>query len=283
MGAHASVILGDYLYLFGGTFFNAAYNASLRYHLPSGTWEELTRMPENSEHLTAAAVGNKIYVVGGRRRVGFQLTNSNILLIYSPQTNTWEEGPDMTTARSGLASVAFGDAFLTFGGEGFDDGGYVFPQVERYTPATETWDSLTRMPLPVHGIGAALLDGKIYIVGGGVTAGWSTTAAAAVFSPPQAQATAVEAIPNSVKPGMSVYPNPVAAGFVTVDLDGGIGPTVQVVVFDMLGREIKRTSARERIPGGLRLSTLDLAPGRYLIRASNGEAILTSVFVKTGN
>jgi hypothetical protein len=51
----------------------------------------------------------------------------------------------------------------------------VFPEHEVYNPKTDTWHSLAPMPVPVHGVtGAAFIDGRIHLPGGGMAQGGSS-------------------------------------------------------------------------------------------------------------
>ena len=76
----------------------------------------------------------------------------------------------MPTARGGLSSAVIGGILYTFGGEGNPDDpvNQVFSNVEAYDMRADVWRSLAPMPVPKHGVGAATLDGKVYIPGGGV-------------------------------------------------------------------------------------------------------------------
>jgi len=82
----------------------------------------------------------------------------------------------MRTGRSGIAGAALGGCLYVFGGEGnrlHAQG--VFPQVERYDPATDRWTAIVPMSLPRHGIGAATLGQRIHIPAGGPVQGFGVT------------------------------------------------------------------------------------------------------------
>ncbi|NIV33838.1 MAG: hypothetical protein GWN58_31645, partial [Anaerolineae bacterium] len=51
----------------------------------------------------------------------------------------------------------------------------IFDQTEVYDPSTGTWFSLTPMPVPRHGIGAAAVGNRLIIPGGGTIAGLRET------------------------------------------------------------------------------------------------------------
>lgn len=56
---------------------------------------------------------------------------------------------------------------FVFGGEGNSvDPSGVFPKVEAYDPATNSWTTHPDMLVPRHGFGAAVVGGRIYLPGG---------------------------------------------------------------------------------------------------------------------
>jgi hypothetical protein len=69
---------------------------------------------------------------------------------------------------------------FVFGGEG---PGGTFPQAEAYEPKSNGWSSHTRMPTARHGLGAAVVAGRIYVISGGPTPGASASAANEIFVP----------------------------------------------------------------------------------------------------
>jgi N-acetylneuraminic acid mutarotase len=136
------------------------------------TWETLPDMPTDRNHLAGVAIGGKLYVVGGRFGAGFQSDMTDALEIFDPATNTWTSQAPMPTVRGGLNAAAVNGCLHVFGGEGSEG---VFPQHEAYDPTTDTWHSLPPMPTPVHGVtGAAVIDGWIYLPGGGTAVGGSS-------------------------------------------------------------------------------------------------------------
>jgi N-acetylneuraminic acid mutarotase len=133
-------------------------------------------MPTPRNHLAAGSLGGKLYAVGGRSGDIGGITNA--LEEYDPATGLWTERAPMPTARGGIAGVAVEGQLYVFGGEGNrarPDG--VFPQVEAYDPATDTWRSLPPMGIPRHGIQAAAIGNRIYIPGGATTEGFGVVAA----------------------------------------------------------------------------------------------------------
>ena len=80
----------------------------------------------------------------------------------------------MLTARSGIAAAVVDNELWVFGGE--DPANFTFnPEVEVYNPVTNTWRQLPDMPFPRHGIWASVIGNKIYLPGGGSSAGFAAT------------------------------------------------------------------------------------------------------------
>jgi len=283
VGAHASVIDGEYIYIFGGTFLNSAYDGVQRFHIPTAQWETLSTMPFSSEHLTAAALNGKIYVIGGRLRVGFQLTNTDMMWIYTPDSDSWEEGPPMPSSRSGLGAVSVENSIITFGGESFDEGPEIFSNVERYTPATDLWDTLTPMAVPVHGIGAALVDGLVYIMGGGTEAGWSTTTTASVFSPPPTPV-GTEHRPELLSDDLKIFPNPARGNSISFQFKSPASRTFDIRVIDMIGRVVQSSTlvSTGTDTGNYSIPSTGLTKGRYILSVQTQQTTVSRVFVWSG-
>jgi hypothetical protein len=69
---------------------------------------------------------------------------------------------------------------FVFGGEGPAG---TFNQMEAYDPRSNGWSSHARMPTARHGLGAATVAGRIYVISGGPTPGDSVSAANEIFVP----------------------------------------------------------------------------------------------------
>jgi N-acetylneuraminic acid mutarotase len=104
--------------------------------------------------------------------------------VYDPATDRWSALAPLPTARSGLAAAVFGNRIYVFGGEGNPaTSSGVFEQNEMYDIAAGTWRTDAPMPTPRHGIGAAVVDQRIYIPGGGIRQGFGPSAQHEAFVP----------------------------------------------------------------------------------------------------
>ncbi|QSB16667.1 hypothetical protein JQS43_10510 [Natronosporangium hydrolyticum] len=160
----------------GGTAADVT-NAHQVYDTTTGTWDTLPAPELRREHHGAAYLDGVIYVAAGRN--GAQ---GNELEAYDIESGRWSRLPDApTVGRSGVAVVAFQGQIYVIGGESVAQG--VFDEVERYDPATRTWQAVTPMREGRHGLGAAALDDGIVLVGGGPRLGISFTDTTEIWRP----------------------------------------------------------------------------------------------------
>jgi N-acetylneuraminic acid mutarotase len=156
--------LGSKIYLFGGARGGTVADASA-YDVDADAWETLPELPESREHCVAAALGGKLYIASGRASGigGFRPKT----WAYDPAARSYQERTAIPTPRGGTAGSVVGGRLVIFGGEGSGTSTTgVFAQVEAYDPASDTWEALPDMLVPRHGLGAAVLDGRIYLPGG---------------------------------------------------------------------------------------------------------------------
>lgn len=139
---------------------------------PKDSWSLAAPLPGPVNHAMAAAVNGKVYIIGGQSGAGGGGPFLDAVFEYDPAIDTWTSQAPMPTVRGGLNAAAVNGCLHVFGGEGSEG---VFPQHEVYDPTTDTWHSLPPMPTPVHGVtGAAVIDGWIYLPGGGTAVGGSS-------------------------------------------------------------------------------------------------------------
>ncbi len=184
LGSPAAAVIDGKIYLAGGVSPTGQRNSFFSYDPATDQWRELPAMPTPRDHLAATAIGGKFYAVGGRNPSDFTLDR---LEVFDPSTNEWTRLESMPTGRSGIAAGVVRGCLYVFGGEGnarnINRFG-VFPQNEMYNPKTNNWQTMAAMTLARHGIGAAVLDGKIHIPGGAPVEGFGVTGIHDAFVPP---------------------------------------------------------------------------------------------------
>jgi N-acetylneuraminic acid mutarotase len=136
-------------------------------------WTVLPDLPTARNHLAAAAIDGKLYVAGGRFGAGVGSEMTAALEVFDPAANAWTAASPLPQPRAGVNGIAAEGCFYVLGGEGNNAHPQgVFPDVDVYHPATNSWRSLAPLPTPVHGVtGAAFLNGWIHLPGGGTARG----------------------------------------------------------------------------------------------------------------
>ncbi|WP_286216698.1 Kelch repeat-containing protein [Demequina sediminis] len=119
-----------------------------------------------------------MYVVGGKNDTGHQ----SEVYAYDTVARTWTEVaplPGAAVENPAIASV--GGKLYAFGGSTAPFSGAV-SNAASFDPATGAWTSLPPMPTARGGAGAAVVDGKIYVVGG-MDASGTSLATVEIFDP----------------------------------------------------------------------------------------------------
>ena len=174
---HASVTIGDTIYVVGGVVQDRNARELWAYDIPSGAWRtDLAPLPTEREHLGAVAANGQLIAIGGRK--GHQI---GAVEAYNPSTNTWRSLPDLPTPRGGSAVGLIGNVIHVAGGENLNEYS-TYPQHEALDLDTMTWSRAPDLPTKRHGLASAVVDGKWYVMGGGRAAGLSVTDVVEVFT-----------------------------------------------------------------------------------------------------
>lgn len=203
-GSLAVAALDGRIFACGGLFeFGATAAASNprncgSYSPSYGTWDtSVTDMPVGVDHAAAGTDGSKMYIFGGRA-LGRNVPGAglDIVQIYDPKANTWSGGRPMPFGRSGMGAAALitGGQLLVAGGEtcigeacsaAAATEERVFNQVFLYDPAKDLWTEAPELPTAVHGIFPTVdsTTGVVYLAGGGMKAGFSSSNILQIFSP----------------------------------------------------------------------------------------------------
>jgi len=144
------------------------------------TWKALAPMPSKRGSPVAAAVGDKIYVIGGvsilpgstETALGFKTPQASVGTVeeYDPATNTWRERSPMPTPRNHTTAAAVNGKIYVIGGRvgaAFIGLASDISVVEEYNPATDKWSApRSRMPTARSALGSGVVNGRIYVAGG---------------------------------------------------------------------------------------------------------------------
>lgn len=141
----------------------------------TGTWEALPDAPRARDHVSAAIVGNRLFLAGGRTShaaVGKVLeTTIEEIDFYDFETGKWETAPTkIPTPRAGNSNLAIGPYLVIMNGESAAQES-AHAEVEVLDTRDFSWKSLPSLNQGRHGTGVVFLDGKIYVAAGSANRG----------------------------------------------------------------------------------------------------------------
>lgn len=134
---------------------------------PRGPWTRLAPFPEPAEEVLGAVADGKLYVFAGLAP-GWKPIG--MVYEYDPAANKWTKKKPMPLATHHVAFVAHNDKIYGFGGFRLPEtgpGAWVpLDNAWEYDPAADAWKELAPLPHKRGAAGAAVANGKIYVVGG---------------------------------------------------------------------------------------------------------------------
>ena len=160
--AGVCVVLDDRIHYVGGKRGSTELHDHLV--LDRGRWRTAAPMPTARDHAAGAVVGNRLYVAAGRPHDLARVE------VYDPVRDSWSRLPDVPLGRSSVAGAAYHGRFVVLGGEHPREQG-VDREVDAYDPGTRRWSRLPDLPLGLQGTQAAVVDGVLYLPGGGPVGG----------------------------------------------------------------------------------------------------------------
>jgi len=186
-GSAVTALIGGRIYAGGGLVGNSTVSNFAVYDPSADTWSSLGSVPLGVNHAASATDGARMFVFGGRQGPNVPQTGFTTVQVYDPVIGTWQTSTTGQVAALPLPRGGTGRAvwyrgeFLVCGGE---DATSVFPEVQAYSPATNTWRRDANMPTARHGIFPVLYQDRVFVIGGGVNAGGSASAIVEVFQRP---------------------------------------------------------------------------------------------------
>ena len=145
----------------------APSEAPLRPVTPTGAggaaWRRLAPVPTERTEVAAAAVGRRIWVLGGYTPDGATVATAEV---YDTTTDSWSRGPDLPVAVNHAMAATLDGVLYVAGG---NDGRRPSDQVTRLDG--DRWRRLAPLPRGRQAGGLVALDGRLYLVGGVVEGG----------------------------------------------------------------------------------------------------------------
>ncbi|MGW3635433.1 carboxypeptidase regulatory-like domain-containing protein [Streptomyces sp. NPDC005122] len=273
-GTYSPLSLVDRSGVKGGTARRAA-DAAPNSSVPAAApWTAVADYPAGTVMDNAVvSLGGKIYSAFGVGSNGFY----DAMYAYDPATGTWSQKASTTTKRETPAMAVLNGKIYATGGLDLDVSNWGHPEAktEVYDPATNAWTTAAANPHPLWASGVAVLDGRMYVVGGCPGDGDCGATDVMVYDP------ATDAWGRAAD-----YPEPVsweACGAISGELycAGGTGPggeTKHTYVYDPHSDVWKRVAD---LPIDLYASGYSTAQGRLLVSGGvtdHGAAITNQGF-----
>ena len=162
------------LYVAGGQTADATptlYDQVSRYDFTTNTWSNVASLPVPLGQGSMGASNGKVYVAGGFIG-GSNVTNA--LRIYDIASNSWTSGANLPTSPGveAAAGAVVNGKFYVMGGDDFTNG---LNTTFIYDIASNTWTTGAMLPDSRTNTCATVYNGLIYVYGGVILPGFTTT------------------------------------------------------------------------------------------------------------
>lgn len=131
------------------------------------SWQPLPPFPAPTREIIAVAAAGKIYMFAGQ---GKFFTPLGLVYEYDPATKVWTKKKPMPLPAHHVAMVEYNGKVYAFGGFKKPASGEIAWEAINnsweYDPANDTWKALKPMPSMRGAASAAVVNGKIYVMGG---------------------------------------------------------------------------------------------------------------------
>ena len=165
-GEFGVAVVAGKIYVIGGVNENNQPLGTVEEYNPlTDAWTNKMSMPTPRSGLAVAVYNNKIYAIGGSINGVFVGNNE----VYDPVTNTWSTKSSMPTPRADLSASVVNNEIFLIGGKKYSSTSPFFVDTdvnECYFPENDTWSQKAAVPTSVLGYASAVLENKIYIIGG---------------------------------------------------------------------------------------------------------------------
>jgi N-acetylneuraminic acid mutarotase len=204
-GLGVAVVNGK-IYAIGGFDGVNQLSVNEEYNPVTDTWTTKASMPTARSGFAIAVYQNKIYCIGGTTGDSGNSVSgfTGVTEVYDPATDKWETKKPMPTPRADMCANIVNGKIYCIGGKkywGVDPFYQELNATEVYDPILNYWAIRSPMPIPVLGAASAVLNGKIYVVGGSrhFQAGWdlSTVNSNQVYDPENDAWSTRAALPSS--------------------------------------------------------------------------------------
>lgn len=228
----------------------------------TGCYGAGTALPVSRLDAGGAAIGDTMYVVGGKDSAGAQ----NTLHAYDSVTKTWSaRAPKPGTAVENPSVVAWNGKLYVVGGSDAPFSGAV-SEGWVYTPGTNSWAVLPSLGTARGGAGAALVGSTMYVVGGLGTNGASLASVERIdLANPTGWASAPSLATARDNPGVAAIGTTVFAFGGRTRLADGTTVAGTLASSEALASGAVSWTSRAAMPTGRRTTAVQVVNGRAYV------------------
>ncbi|XP_055335963.1 kelch-like protein diablo [Paramacrobiotus metropolitanus] len=169
---HGTAVLNDRIYVAGGSYFDD--NGDLTklssvecFDPQTNSWQFVAALPVALDDVTMVGFKDRLYVFGGDSGESEAVVRlSNKVFCYDPVVNAWSELADMPTARRWCSACVSPSGLIYVMGGDVGKPDISVRCTEAYDPTANKWLKRGDMIEKRSTHGCALVDGKIYVLGG---------------------------------------------------------------------------------------------------------------------
>ncbi|XP_077571750.1 kelch-like protein 22 [Stigmatopora nigra] len=160
---HCVCVAGGHIYAIGGRDYSKVLHSVERYDPHTNTWELVAPLTKEVYAHAGAVLDGKIYISCGRRGRAYLKETS----CFDPAANQWTMCADGPLGRAWHGMAAVNSRLYVIGGSN-DDNGYRQDvlQTACFDPSDNSWTLLSRLPAGHGEPGIAVLNDRIYVLGG---------------------------------------------------------------------------------------------------------------------
>ena len=129
-----------------------------------GCWEKKKNMSVARGVMPAVMLNDSIYVIGGSLDA---YRSTSVVEVYDTATDSWTPKANLPQKLCGETAGSVNNKIYVIGGSSSILGsGYVVDSVYEYNPVSNSWARKSNIPTPLAYAVAAVMVGKIYVIGG---------------------------------------------------------------------------------------------------------------------
>lgn len=168
-------VLDGRIYVAGGLLSpNTGYSAHFEAYDPAqDRWTRLATLPQARHHIALVSQGRLIYGVGGFSGGFPNWQAQSDVFVYDPAADRWRTGVPLPSPRAEGVVAAVQGKIYVIGGRVRDSANASHfndhadsTLVEAFDVRTSRWARLKDAPTPRNSAASAVIDGRIYVVGG---------------------------------------------------------------------------------------------------------------------